>query len=58
MSRRQNTEQSHNMKAGNKSLKSLAKFKYIGTTVITENYIDEEIVCSLCDDAFSVTRTV
>ena len=36
-------EQNHNIKRGHKSFKSLEKFKYLGTTLTSQNFIHEEI---------------
>jgi len=37
------THQNHNTKAANKSLKNVAKFKYLGMTITNQNWIHEEI---------------
>ena len=47
MSRDQNAGQSHSMKTDNSSFERLEEFKYLGTTVINQNSIQEEIKCRL-----------
>ena len=39
----QNIEHNHKMKVANTSIKNLAKFVYLGTTLTNQNYIHEEI---------------
>jgi hypothetical protein len=43
MSRHQNAGQNRNIKMVNRFPENVAKFKYLGTTVIYHNYIHEEI---------------
>ena len=43
MSRDQNAERSHNIKTDNSSLERVEQFKYLGTTVTNQNYIQQEI---------------
>jgi len=47
MSRDQNAERSHSMKADNRSFERVEEFKYFGTTLIYQNSIQEEIKSSL-----------
>jgi hypothetical protein len=42
MSHHQNAGQNHNFLIADKSFKNVVKFKYLGTTVTTKNYIHEE----------------
>jgi len=41
--RQQNVEYNHNVLVANKSFGSVARFKYLGTTVTNKNYIHEVI---------------
>jgi hypothetical protein len=43
MSCHQNAGHNHNIKTANKSFESVARFKYLETTVINQNFIQEEI---------------
>jgi hypothetical protein len=43
MSRHQNAGKNHNIKIGNRSFENVAKFKYLGKTVINQNLMKEEI---------------
>ena len=43
LSRDQNAVQSHSIKIGNSSFERLEEFKYLGTTLTNQNYIQEEI---------------
>jgi hypothetical protein len=43
LSRHQNVGQNNNIKTANRSSETVAKFKYLGTTVINQNLIQEEI---------------
>jgi UDP-galactopyranose mutase len=43
MSRGQNTERSNNMRIGNSSFDRVEEFKYLETTLINQNTIQEEI---------------
>jgi hypothetical protein len=43
LSRHQNTGQNHNIKIGDGSFENVAQFKYLGTIVINQNLIGEEI---------------
>jgi hypothetical protein len=43
MSRFQKAGQKHSMKIANRSFEDVAKFKYLGTTLIDQNFIHEEI---------------
>ena len=43
MSQDQNAGQSHNMKIDNRSFEMVEKFKYLGTTLTSQNSIQEEI---------------
>jgi len=43
MSRDQNAGQSHNIKIDNSSFENEEEFKYLGTTLTNQNYIQEEI---------------
>jgi hypothetical protein len=43
LSHHQNSEQNHDIKIVNKSFVNVAQFKYLGTTVINQNLIQEEI---------------
>jgi hypothetical protein len=42
MSLYQNKGQNHNVKTANKSFENVAKFKYLGTTAKSQNYMCEE----------------
>jgi hypothetical protein len=35
--------QTHNLKAANKSLKNVVKFRHLGMTVTNKNYVREEV---------------
>jgi len=50
MSRDQNARQSHNMKTDNRSVESVEKFKYLGTTLTNQNSIQEEITSGLTSE--------
>jgi hypothetical protein len=41
--RHQNAGQNHNIKTGNRCFENVAQFRYLGTTVINQNLIQEEI---------------
>jgi hypothetical protein len=43
MSRDQNTGQSHSMKIDNNSFERVEEFKYLGTTLMNQNFIEEQI---------------
>jgi hypothetical protein len=43
MSRDQNARRSHNRKIDNSLFEIVEKFKYLGTTLTNQNYIQEEI---------------
>jgi hypothetical protein len=43
LSRHQNAGQNHSIKTDNKPFENVAQFKYLGTTVIKQNLIQEEI---------------
>ena len=43
MSRDHNAGRSHNIKIENNSFESVAEFKYLGTTLTNQNYIQEEV---------------
>ena len=43
MSRDQNAGRSHNIKNDNSSFESVEEFKYLGTTLTNQNFIQEEI---------------
>jgi hypothetical protein len=43
VSRCQKAGQRQSIKIGNRSFESVAKFKYLGTTLTDENFIHEEI---------------
>ena len=43
MSQDQNTGRSHSMKTDNSSIERVEEFKYLGTTLTTQNSIQEEI---------------
>jgi UDP-galactopyranose mutase len=43
MSQDQNAGQSHSMKTDNSSIERVEEFKYLGTTLINQNSIQEEI---------------
>jgi hypothetical protein len=43
LSRHQNAGQNHNVKIANRCFDNVAQFRYLGTTVINENFIQEEI---------------
>ena len=43
MSQDQNAGRSHNMRIENRSFERVEKFKYLGTTLTNQNYIQEEI---------------
>ena len=43
MSRDQKAGRSHGMKIGNSSFERVEEFKYLGTTLTNQNYIQEEI---------------
>jgi hypothetical protein len=43
LSRNQNAGQNHDIKKPNRSFENVAQFKYLGTTVINQNSIEEEI---------------
>jgi hypothetical protein len=42
-SHHQNAGQNHNIKITNRSFKNVAQFKYLGTTITNQNFIQEEI---------------
>jgi hypothetical protein len=42
LSRRQNGWKNHNIKIGDRSFEYMAQFKYLGTTVMNQNLIQEE----------------
>jgi len=43
MSRNQNAGRSHNMKIDNRPFETVEEFKYLGTTLTNQNFIQEEI---------------
>jgi hypothetical protein len=43
LSHHQNAGQNHNIKIGDRSFENVARFKYLGTTVINQDLIREEI---------------
>jgi hypothetical protein len=43
MSRDQNAGQSHSMKTDNSSFEAMEEFKYLGTTLTSQNSLQEEI---------------
>jgi len=43
MSRDQNAGRSHSMKIDNSSIRRVEEFKYLGTTLTSKNFIQEEI---------------
>ena len=47
MSRNQNAKQSQNLKTDNSSFERVKQFKYLGTTLMNQNSIQEEIKISL-----------
>ena len=47
MSREQNAGHSHNVKTGNRPVKSVANFRYLGITVTNEDGIYEELRTNL-----------
>jgi hypothetical protein len=47
LSRQQNAGQNHDIKIANRMSENLAQFKYLGTTVTNQNFIQEEIKMSL-----------
>jgi hypothetical protein len=42
LSRQQNVGQNRNIKIANRSFENVSQFKYLGTTVTTQNLIQEE----------------
>jgi len=47
MSRERNTGRSHSMKIDNSSFERKEEFKYLGTTLTNQNYVQEEIKSSV-----------
>jgi len=47
VSRDQNAGRIHSMKTGNSSIERVEEFKYLGTTLTSQNSIQEEIKCRL-----------
>jgi hypothetical protein len=43
LSRHQNARQNHDIKIANRSFENVTQLKYLGTTVIYQNLIQEEI---------------
>jgi hypothetical protein len=43
LSRHQNAGKNHNIKIGNRRFENVAQFRYLGTTIINKNLIQEEI---------------
>jgi hypothetical protein len=43
LSRHPNAGQNHDIKIANRSFENIAQFKYLGTTVTNQNFIQEEI---------------
>jgi hypothetical protein len=51
-SRDQNAKQNHNIKMDNKTFESVEQFKYLGTNLTNQNYIQEELKSRLeCGNA-------
>jgi hypothetical protein len=52
LSRHQNAGQNHDIKIANRSFENVAQFRYLGTTIINQNLIQEEIEilnsCNAC----------
>jgi hypothetical protein len=42
-SRHQNADQNQDIKIANRSFENMSQFKYLGTTVVNQNVIEEEI---------------
>jgi hypothetical protein len=47
MSRHPNSGQNQNIRIANESFENVAKFKYLGTTLTSQNDIHDEIKCRL-----------
>jgi hypothetical protein len=47
LSHHQNAEQNHNIKTANRCFENVTQFKYLGTTVTNQNWIQEEIKSKL-----------
>jgi hypothetical protein len=47
LSRHHNAEQDHDIKIANRCFENVAQFKYLGTTVTVQNYIQKEIKSKL-----------
>ena len=52
----QNAGRSHNIKIGTRSLDVVEEFKYLGTTLINQNSIQEEIKSRLSQGMLAIIR--
>jgi hypothetical protein len=48
--RHQNVGHNHDLKVANRSFENVSQFKYLGTTVTNQNFIQEELKRRLCSD--------